>query len=268
MADILEQLAGHAAYRVREKMKNVSLSEMRSRAEKMNPDTGFPFTKALRQNGISFICECKKASPSKGLIDPEFPYLRIAEEYEAAGAAAVSCLTEPRWFLGKDEYLEEIARHVRIPVLRKDFTVDPYMIYEAKMLGASAVLLIVSILEEKQLREYIQTAAGLGLSAVTECHDAGEVRIAAEAGAEIIGVNNRNLRDFTVDIHNSIRLREMVPENVLFIAESGIRTREDIIELEKGRINGVLIGETLMRAADKKRMLDELRGVENDQRGN
>lgn len=261
MADILEQLAAYAVKRTERKKEVVSAAVMERMAEGMNPDTGFPFHEALRKEGMSFICECKKASPSKGLIDPAFPYLRIAWEYEAAGASAISCLTEPKWFLGSDDYLREIAAEVKIPVLRKDFTVDPYMIHEAKVLGASAVLLIVSILSETQLRDYLRISKELGLSAVTECHDAEEIRTAVEAGSDIIGVNNRNLRDFTVDINNSIRLRENVPDNILFIAESGIRTRKDIEELEKGRINGVLIGETLMKAADKKKMLDELRGV-------
>lgn len=260
MADILEQLAAHAVKRTERKKEVVSAAVMERMAEGMNPDTGFPFHEALRKEGMSFICECKKASPSKGLIDPAFPYLRIAWEYEAAGASAISCLTEPKWFLGSDDYLREIAAEVKIPVLRKDFTVDPYMIHEAKVLGASAVLLIVSILKQDELKEMIRTAAVLGLSAVTECHDREEIETAVACGADIIGVNNRNLRDFTVDIHNSIRLRECVPSDILFIAESGIRTREDIIELEKGRINGVLIGETLMRAENKKQMLDELRG--------
>lgn len=260
MADILEQLAAHAVKRTERKKEVVSAAVMERMAEGMNPDTGFPFHEALRKEGMSFICECKKASPSKGLIDPAFPYLRIAWEYEAAGASAISCLTEPKWFLGSDDYLREIAAEVKIPVLRKDFTVDPYMIHEAKVLGASAVLLIVSILKQDELKEMIRTAAALGLSAVTECHDREEIETAVACGADIIGVNNRNLRDFTVDIHNSIRLRECVPSDILFIAESGIRTREDIIELEKGRINGVLIGETLMRAENKKQMLDELRG--------
>ena len=259
MADILEMIASHAVCRVREKKKMIPEEEMKRMAEEM-PDTGFPFEEALRQKEISFICECKKASPSKGLIDPEFPYLQIAREYEEAGAAAISCLTEPEWFLGSDVYLRQIAENVSLPVLRKDFVVDPYMIYEARVLGAQAVLLIVSLLGESRLKEYIETAEGIGLSPLVECHDEEEIRTAVRAGAKIIGVNNRNLRDFTVDIHNSIRLRERVPGDILFIAESGIRTREDIIELEKGNISGVLIGETLMKAPDRKRKLKELRG--------
>lgn len=260
MADILEQLAGYAESRVKKAEETVPLNEIREQAENMNRNTGYPFERRLRKEGIHFICECKKASPSRGLIAPEFPYLEIAEEYEEAGADAISVLTEPKWFLGKNEYLKETAEHVSIPCLRKDFTVDPYMIYEAKVLGASAVLLIVAITPDEKLKKYLEIADSLGLSAIVEAHDETEVKRAVDAGARIIGVNNRNLKDFTVDIHNSIRLRDLVPENILFIAESGIHTRKDVMELEKGKVNGVLIGEQLMKASDKKAMLRELRG--------
>ena len=259
MTNILEDIAAHTRKRVEKAKKIVSLQEMKERAEAMDNSTGFPFEEALKQPGISFICECKKASPSKGLIALEFPYLKIAYEYENAGAAAISVLTEPKWFKGNNEYLRQIAESVRIPCLRKDFTIDPYMIYEAKVLGAKIILLICALLEEDTLREYIGIADSLGLSAIVEAHDPEEVQKAVRAGARIIGVNNRNLKDFTVDIQNSIRLRELVPDDILFIAESGIQTHEDITALEKGMVNGVLIGETLMRAQDKKAMLDELR---------
>jgi len=220
----------------------------------------FRLEKALAGDGMHFICECKKASPSKGLIAPDFPYLDIAKDYEAAGASAISVLTEPKWFLGSDEYLKEIASNVHIPCLRKDFTVDPYMIYQAKVLGASAVLLICAILDTQTLKEYLAVADSLGLSAIVEAHDAKEVDSAVRAGARIIGVNNRNLKDFTVDIHNSLRLRELAPENVIFVAESGIRTAEDVEALRTHGIHAVLIGEQLMRAKDKKAELAKLRG--------
>ena len=264
MADILTQLADYARLRVAEKKKVHSFEEVKEAACALPNDHSFPFETALRQEGVSFICECKKASPSKGLIDPEFPYLEIAREYEAAGADAISCLTEPKWFLGSDDYLRNIVSKVSIPVLRKDFTVDPYMIYEAKLLGTSAVLLIVAILSEEEIAEGMQIADSLGLSALVEAHDESEVKTAVRAGARILGVNNRNLKDFTVDVHNSIALRDAVPEDVLFVAESGIRTRSDIETLEQGRINGVLIGETLMRAENRKAVLDELKGVNHD----
>lgn len=259
MTNILEDIAAHTRKRVEKAKKIVSLQEMKAKAEAMDKNTGFPFEEALKQPGISFICECKKASPSKGLIALDFPYLKIAYEYERAGAAAISVLTEPKWFKGNNEYLRQIAESVKIPCLRKDFTIDPYMIYEAKVLGARVILLICALLDEDTLREYLGIADSLGLSAIVEAHDADEVQKAVRAGARIIGVNNRNLKDFTVDIHNSINLRASVPEDILFIAESGISTHDDIALLEKGRVNGVLIGETLMRAADKKAMLDELR---------
>ena len=226
----------------------------------MNCETGFPFEQALAGPQISFICECKKASPSKGLIAPDFPYLQIAGEYEKAGASAISVLTEPKWFLGCDRYLEEIAESVGIPCLRKDFTVDPYMIYEAKLLGASAVLLICALMEEPVLADHLQLCDRLGLSALVEAHDEAEIEMALHAGARIIGVNNRNLKDFSVDLDNSRRLRSLVPESVLFVAESGISGPEDIGKLRSAGVNAVLIGESLMRAPDKKAMLDYLRG--------
>lgn len=226
----------------------------------MDANTGFPFREALSGDEISFICEVKRASPSKGLIAPDFPYLDIARDYERAGASAISCLTEPFWFKGRDEYLAEISNAVTIPVLRKDFTVDEYMIYQAKTLGASAVLLICSILSKEQLSEYLGIAHSLGLSALVEAHDDGEVRTALSVGAGIIGVNNRDLRTFTVDINNSARLRKLVPPEVLFVSESGIKTAADIEALRSNGTNAVLIGETLMRSPDKKAALDELRG--------
>ena len=257
---ILEEIAARTVQRVAEEKAAVPLSEMKKRAEALDANTGFPFRKALSGDEISFICEVKRASPSKGLIAPDFPYLDIARDYERAGASAISCLTEPFWFKGRDEYLAEISNAVTIPVLRKDFTVDEYMIYQAKTLGASAVLLICSILSKEQLSEYLGIAHSLGLSALVEAHDEDEVRTALSVGAGIIGVNNRDLRTFTVDINNSARLRKLVPPEILFVSESGIKTAADIEALRSNGTNAVLIGETLMRSPDKKAALDELRG--------
>lgn len=256
---ILDQLAGHARERTEQAKQKTPLSVLKEQAEAL-PKGTFAFEQALKAPGISFICECKKTSPSKGLIAPDFPYLSIAKEYQAAGADAISVLTEPKWFLGRDEYLREIASAVSIPCLRKDFTVDEYMIYEAKVLGASAVLLICSILTPAQLRDYQAVCDGLGLSALVEAHDEAEVRMALDAGARIIGVNNRNLKDFTVDTENSRRLRAMIPPSVLFVSESGVKTPADVENLRDVGADAVLIGETLMRAADKKSKLSELRG--------
>lgn len=256
---ILDRLADHARERVEEAKRRQSLTEIRQRASDM-PKGNFAFENALKKPDIAFICECKKASPSKGLIAPEFPYLSIAREYEAAGADAVSVLTEPKWFLGSDKYLKDIAEAVSIPCLRKDFTVDEYMIYEAKLLGASAVLLICSILSEEQIKEYIGICDGLGLSALVEAHDGEEGEIALRAGARMIGVNNRNLKDFSVDTENSRRLRQMIPPEGLFVSESGVGSAEDVSRLRGIGADAVLIGETLMRAADKKAKLRELKG--------
>lgn len=208
---------------------------------------------------MSFICECKKASPSKGLIEPDFRYLEIAREYEAAGADCISVLTEPKWFLGSDEYLKEIAKTVSIPCIRKDFTVDEYQIYQAKTLGAAAVLLICSILSEVQLGEYIKICDSLGISALVEIHNEKEAGMAVRAGARIIGVNNRNLKDFTVDTANSRKLRDLILDDIIFVSESGVKSTDDIRAIREIGADAVLIGETLMRADDKKAKLDELR---------
>ena len=264
---ILTEIADKTRLRVAEERKKCPLSELRAQAESL-AKTGsgdFPFQKALAAPGMSFICEVKKASPSKGLIAPDFPYVEIAREYEAAGASAISCLTEPFWFQGRDTYLREITQNVSIPVLRKDFTVDEYMIYGAKALGASAVLLICAILDDGQLTAYLELARELGLSALVEAHDEKEIHRALQAGAGIIGVNNRDLRTFTVDTGNSVRLRRLVPPEVLFVSESGIRTHGDIQKLYDNGTNAVLIGETLMRAENKKAMLDQLRGGASDE---
>ena len=220
----------------------------------------FCFERALKKKDISFICECKKASPSKGLIAPEFPYLRIAKEYEEAGADCISVLTEPKWFLGSDGYLREIASSVSIPCLRKDFTVDEYMIYEARLLGASAVLLICAILSPAQMKEYREICDTLGLSALMEAHSEQEVQACIEAGGRMIGVNNRNLKDFSVDTENSRRLRELIPRDVLFVSESGVKGPDDVKKLREIGADAVLVGEALMKAADKKQKLNELRG--------
>lgn len=275
MSTILDQLADYARYRVEQEKERKPLEEIReealnaSRKDVLSSGTSAPdfrepfrFEKALEADGdIHFICECKKASPSKGLIAPDFPYLEIARQYEEAGASAISVLTEPKWFLGSPEYLREIAEEVKVPCLRKDFTVDPYMIYEAKLLGASAVLLICAILDTGTLAEYLEAADSLGLSAIVEAHDEAEVASAVSAGARIIGVNNRNLKDFTVDIHNSIRLRSCAPAGTIFVAESGIRTPEDVEILRQNGVNAVLIGEQLMRAGSPKEELNRLRGL-------
>ncbi len=257
---ILQEIAERTRQRVAEEKAAVPLSEMKKRAQDISPDTGFPFKKALAAPDISFICEVKRASPSKGMIAEDFPYLDIARDYEAAGAASISCLTEPFWFKGSDRYLSEIAAAVKIPVLRKDFTVDEYMIYQAKTLGASAVLLICSILSREQLAEYLEIAHSLGLSALVEAHDEEEVRTAVSVGAGIIGVNNRDLRNFSVDFTKSARLREIVPSDRIFVSESGVKTAEDVVALRKVNASAALIGETLMRAEDKTAKLRELRG--------
>ena len=262
MEDILEKIAASTKKRVEAAKQRVSADGIKRTALAL-PKREFAVEKALKKADIAFICECKKASPSKGLIAEDFPYLRIAREYETAGADCISVLTEPEFFLGSTDYLLEIAENVRIPCIRKDFTVDDYMIYEARTLGAEAVLLICSLLGADRLREYIGICDELGLSALVEAHDAREVETAIKAGARVIGVNNRNLRDFSVSTDNAVKLRELVPESAVFVAESGIRTAEDITVLREAGVDAVLVGETLMRAPDKRAKLDELKGKRN-----
>lgn len=245
--EILTLLADHARARVAAAKAAHPVEEVRAAALAL-PKGDFAFERALARPGLRFICECKRASPSKGLIAPEFPYL------------AISVLTEPKWFLGSDRYLREIAAAVPVPCLRKDFTVDEYMIYEARLLGASAVLLICSILDDAALCRDLELCETLGLSALVEAHDSGEVARAVAAGTRVIGVNNRNLKDFSVDVTHCLTLRQQVPPGVLFVAESGILTPADVAALRAAGADAVLVGETLMRAADKTAALHALRG--------
>lgn len=256
---ILDELADAARERTEANKKNVSLEQIKKMAFEL-PKGNFEFENALKKDGISFICECKKASPSNGIIAEDFPYLQIAKEYQTAGADCISVLTEPTKFLGSDDYLREIALEVAVPCIRKDFTVDEYMIYEAKLLGAKAVLLICAILSEDKIAQYIKICDSLGMSALVEAHDEAEIKSAVNAGARIIGVNNRNLKDFSVDTNNSRRMRELVPEDIIFVSESGIKDSGDIKALKDSGVDAVLIGETLMRAEDKTQKLLELRG--------
>lgn len=256
---ILETIAQANIERYKQSEQLLPLEQLKEIALSLPDKKDFPFEKALSGKGMSFICEVKKASPSKGVIAEDFPYVQIAKDYENAGASAISVLTEPKWFMGRDEYLTEISKAVSLPLLRKDFTVCEYQIYEAKVIGAAAVLLICSLLDTDTIAKWIRLCDSLGLSALVEAHTEQEIQSAIKAGARIIGVNNRNLRDFTVDINNCIRLREIVPKDILFVGESGIKTREDVAALEKSGVNAVLIGETLMKSNNKKQMLDYLR---------
>lgn len=220
----------------------------------------FLFENALRKESMCFICEVKKASPSKGIIAEDFPYIKIAQEYEEAGADAISVLTEPDFFLGSTNYLKEITKEVKIPVLRKDFIIDELQIYESKIIGASAILLICSVLDEITLSKFIKIAERLGLNALVEAHNEQEIKKALKANAKIIGVNNRDLKTFNIDIKNSMKLRKFVPDDVVFVSESGIKSYEQIKELQENKVNAVLIGETFMRSNNKTRELNILKG--------
>ncbi len=259
MIFMLDEIVEKTKERIELEKSIISLDDLKREISCIEINDDFPFKKALQSDDISIIAEVKKASPSKGMIADDFDYVQIAKDYEEAGASAISVLTEPYFFKGDDDYLKEIAQNVSIPILRKDFVIDEYMIYQAKYLGASAVLLIVAILDIVSLRKYLDLAHSLGLSAIVEVHDGDEIMKALTVGAEIIGVNNRDLRDFSVDIENSISLRRCVGEDVVFISESGIKTKEDVARLKENNVDAVLIGETLMKSDDKKAMISELK---------
>lgn len=262
MPTILDQLAAHARERIRADQELLPKQTLIARCEKnASAREPFAFEAALRKPGLSFICELKKASPSKGIISEDFPYLDIARAYERAGADCISCLTEPKWFLGSDEIFTQVRASVKTPMIRKDFTVDEYQIYQAKSMGADAVLLICAILEEHEIRRFLALCEKLGLSALVEAHDEAELKLAVRAGARIIGVNNRNLKDFSVDTANSLKLRALAPEGVLFVSESGIQSADDVRALRDSGVDAVLVGEALMRAPDQKAMLEQLRGT-------
>lgn len=257
---ILEKLAEHAALRVEQAKEQMPLEQLQEMAVSL-PKGQFCFEKTLRKPNLSFICEIKKASPSKGVISEAFPYREIAKEYEKAGADCVSCLTEPKWFLGSNEIFRAVRAEVARPMLRKDFTVDAYQLYEAKCMGADAVLLIAALLDTATIAEYLELCDHLGLSALVETHDEIEIKSAVSAGARLIGVNNRNLKNFSVDISHAAKLRDRIPSSAIFVAESGVKTGQDVAMMKQIGADAVLIGEALMRADDKALFLAQLRSA-------
>ena len=252
---ILDKICESVKERYKKIKEEVTLEEVKSKID-FNALKTYRFYDLFKNNEFVFICECKKASPSKGIIKEDFNYLEIAKEYEAAGASAISCLTEPYFFLGSDEYLKDIKKNVSIPVLRKDFIIDEYQIYESKVLGADIILLIVAILDDIKLKEYIDLAHSLGMSCLVETHNEDEINRAVKAGALVVGVNNRNLKDFSMDYSLSLRMREKYP-NLIMISESGLRDKEDVRKVKEAKANGCLIGESLMRSDNITKTLKE-----------
>lgn len=261
---ILDELAAYARERVAADRAKTSLDELQALCRNSaiaSARPRFAFEQVLKSDGLSFICEVKKASPSKGVISEDFSYLDIAAEYEKAGADCISCLTEPKWFLGSDLIFTDIRTAVSTPMIRKDFTVDDYQIYQAKAMGADAVLLICALLDTKTIARYLELCDELGLSALVETHDEAEIRSAVSAGARLIGVNNRNLKDFSVDFSNAARLRDLIPADRLYVAESGVKTPADVVALHAIGADAVLMGEVLMRAPDKVALLNQMRSA-------
>lgn len=259
MSTILDTIADHARERVAKDKETVSAEAMKELACRGGKADGKAFCDAIAKPGMSFICEVKKASPSKGVIDPVFDYLAIARAYEAAGADCVSCLTEPKWFLGSDDIFRDIRSAITTPMLRKDFVVDEYQLYQAKAMGANCALLICAILDTATLARYLGICEDLGLAALTEAHDEAEIAAAVSAGARMIGVNNRNLKDFSVDLGNAARLRACIPADRLYVAESGVRTPADAAAMRAVGADAILMGEALMRAVDKAAALAAMR---------
>ena len=259
MSTILDTIAAHARQRVAADRAENSLDALKELCQEGGIANGKAFYDAVEREGMSFICEVKRASPSKGLIAKDFPYVEIGRDYEQAGADCISCLTEPKWFLGSDQIFREIRQNVSIPMIRKNFVVDEYQLYQAKLMGANCVLLICAILDTETIRRYLDICNQLGLAALVETHDEGEISSAVAAGARMIGVNNRNLKDFSVDFSNAARLRDLIPAGTLYVAESGVKSPEDVAALKKTGADAVLMGEVLMRAKDKGRMLAQMR---------
>ncbi len=258
---ILDDIVAKQKIRIAQEKEIKSFDVVKKEAETYSSLNKISFKDSLKSKDFAFICEIKKASPSKGIIVENFPYIDIAKDYESAGAAAISVLTEQNFFKGSDKYLTEVANTVNIPVLRKDFIIDEYQIYQAKLIGASAILLICAILDEKTLHKHINTAKSLNLNCLVETHNEEEIKKALNSGAEIIGINNRDLKTFTVDINTSVKLRKYLPDNKILISESGIKTSADIKMLKDDGFNGALIGESMMRSENKKRFLSELREI-------
>ena len=258
---ILDDIVAKQKIRIAEEKKIKSFNILKDEVEKYSSLSKISFKESLKSKDFAFICEIKKASPSKGIIVENFPYIDIAKEYESAGAAAISVLTEPNFFKGNDKYLQEVSNTVNIPTLRKDFIIDEYQIYQAKIIGASAILLICAILNEKTLKNYINIAKSLNLDCLIETHNEEEIKQSLNSGAEIIGINNRDLKTFTVDINNSLKLRKYLPDNKILISESGIKTSDDIKILKDAGFSGTLIGESMMRSENKKQFLLDLQGI-------
>lgn len=263
--NILDKICETTKERIEKEKQKISLVEVRKNAESVKnieKEKYFNFEKAIgKKEKINFICEIKKASPSKGIIAENFDYIEIAKDYQKAGADAISCLTEPHYFLGSDEYLKAVKETVNIPVLRKDFIIDEYMIYKSKNIKADAILLIAAVLDKYKLKDYFDIANDLGLSSLFEIHNEEELEKVLNLNPRIIGVNNRDLKTFEVDINNSVRLRKLIPNNIIFVSESGIKSREDIKTLEENKTSAVLIGESLMTKKDKEKEIKKLKGI-------
>lgn len=261
---ILDKIVAQKRIEVAERKVSQPLADLQARS---NALPARDFAAALAQPGVGLIGELKKASPSKGLLRTDFAPVALAEVYAANGARAMSILTDEPFFQGSLAYLQAVRQAEAdetlgpLPLLRKDFVIDPYQVWEARAWGADAILLIVAILDDRELTELRELAEGLGMTALVEVHDEVETRRAVATGARVVGVNNRDLRDFTVDIHTTLRLRPLVPTDTILVAESGIHTAADVAMLERGGVDAILVGEALMTAPDMAAKVRELSGI-------
>lgn len=266
---IIDDIVASTFERVAENKKRNSIDKLARLAFEKPINKDYPFEKALRNKAnLAYIMEIKRCVPTKGEITRNFDYKSIAKEYEDIGATAISVMTEPDYFKGDDDFLAEIARIVKIPVLRDDFIVDEYMVYESKLLGADAITLICSVLDEITLMRCLNLAENLGMSAVVEAHSSMQVKKALRVGAKIIAVNNCDLRNFEIDMNNSLELQKMIPEDVIFISRSGVKTYQDICKLEENNVNAVMVGEVLMRSHDKRKTFEILQGLREPEPSN
>ena len=259
MSGLLREIVAHKREELVDRRRRVPLNEVRRRAEA--PERARPFRAALQGPGIRLIAEVKGASPSAGTIRPQFDPAEIARGFERAGAAAISVLTDRRYFQGADEHLVAARAAVRVPVLRKDFTVDAYQVYEARALDADAVLLIVAVLPAPALADLQDLAHELGMAALVEVHTEVELDAALAVHAPLIGMNNRNLDTLETSLDTSRRLRPRIPPGVTVVAESGFEERSQVEEMERLGVSAVLVGTALMRAPDPAARLRELLGI-------
>jgi indole-3-glycerol phosphate synthase len=253
---MLDKIVAQKREEVEQRKKAVTIPRLQERIARLKPSLDLAL--ALKSNHIQLITEVKRASPSRGMLRPNFDPVELAQTYAEGGAAAISVLTEANYFMGSIEHLAAIKEVVQLPLLRKDFIFDPYQVYESQAYGADALLLIAAILSQRRLKELISLSHSLGLRCLVEVHNKSELERAVASEAEIIGINNRDLNTFSIDINMTRRLRPLIPKERIVVSESGIKNKGDIEKLRRWRVDAVLIGEALVTASDVRAKMKEL----------